>query len=79
MMHKYLWGFVNGTKAQPTDPTQLSVWKKKEEKTKSIIGLSLLESQVHLIDWDKSSAKIWERMSKIFGEKDVNTKFSLKL
>ena len=53
--------------------------RNKEEKVKSIIGLSLSDSQLHLIDLDKSSAEIWEHLSKIFGEKVVNEKFSLKL
>lgn len=79
LMHKNLWGIVNGTKSQPTDPTQSSAWEQKKEKAKSIIGLSLSDSKLHLIDLDKSSFQIWEHLGKIFGEKAVKAKFSLKL
>ena len=29
MMHKNLWGIVDGTEIQPTDPARLSAWEKK--------------------------------------------------
>jgi len=79
MMHKNLWGLVKGTKATPTDPKQLIEWEKMEDITKSINGLSLSNYQLHLIDLEKPSIEIWEQLSKIFGEKDANAKFSLKL
>ena len=53
--------------------------RKNLEKAKSITRLSLSNSQLHLIYLDKYSTKIWEHLSKLFGEKDVNAKFSLKL
>jgi hypothetical protein len=41
--------------------------------------LFLSNSQLHLVDLNKSFAEIWEHWSKIFGEKVVNAKFSLKM
>ena len=79
MMHKNLWGLVKGTKATPTDPKQLIEWEKKDDRAKSIVGLSLADSQLHLIDLKKSSTELWAQLSTIFGEKAVNAKFSLKL
>ena len=54
-------------------------WEKKEEKDKAIIGLPLSDTQLHLIDLEKSSKVIWEKLSKLFGEKAMNAKFSLKM
>jgi len=44
MMNKTLWGLVNGTGKEPSDPAQLRLWQKREKKKKSIIGLSLSDS-----------------------------------
>lgn len=79
MMHKNLWGIVKGTEKAPTDPRQLIEWEKREDRAKSILGLSLADSQLHLIDLKKSSEEMWVQLSTIFGEKAVNAKFSLKL
>jgi hypothetical protein len=79
MMHKNLWGIVKGTEKEPTDPRQLIEWEKREDRAKSILGLSLADSQLHLINLEKSSEEMWEQLSQIFGEKAVNAKFSLKL
>ena len=54
-------------------------WEKREERAKSILGLSLADSQLHFIDLKKSSAAIWEEMNKVFGAKAFNAKFFLKL
>ena len=32
-----------------------------------------------IIDLEKTSIEIWEQLSKLFGEKSINPKFSLKL
>lgn len=79
LMHKNLWGLVKKIEPAPQDPKQLVEWQKKEERAKSIIGLSLSDSQLYLIDLQKSFSQIWEHLCKIFGEKVVNAKFSLKL
>jgi hypothetical protein len=79
MMHRNLWGIVKGTEKAPTDPRQLIEWEKKDDRAKAILGLSLADSQLHLIDLKKSSAELWAQLSTIFGEKAVNAKFSLKL
>jgi hypothetical protein len=79
MMHKNLWGIVKGTEKAPTDPKQLIEWEKREDRAKSILGLSLADSQLHLIDLEKSSEEMWVQLCTIFGEKAVNAKFSLKL
>lgn len=50
MMHRNLWGIVKGIEPKPTDPKKLSDCEKKEDKSKSILGMSLLDSQLHLID-----------------------------
>ena len=60
LMSKNLWGIVDGSKTIPTDLTQLSAWEKREERDKSMIGLTLLDSQLHLIDLNKSSTEMWE-------------------
>jgi hypothetical protein len=41
--------------------------------------LGLSDTQLHLVDLAKSSKDIWEQLSKLFGEKALNAKFSLKL
>jgi hypothetical protein len=79
LMSRNLWAIVKGTEKAPTDARQLLEWEKREERTNSILGLSLLDSQLHLIDLSKSSTQMWEQLSKIFGEKDENEKFNLKL
>lgn len=71
-MHKNLCGLVKGQEPTPQDPKQLVDWLKWEDKSKSIIGLSLSNSQLHLLNLEKSSAQIWEKLSQIFGEKAVN-------
>jgi hypothetical protein len=79
LMSRNLWGIVKGTEKAPTDVRQLLEWEKREERAKSILGLSLSDSQLHLIDLSKSSTQMWEQLSKIFGEKAENAKFTLKL
>ena len=46
---------------------------------KTIIGLDLSDTQLHLVYLAKYSKDIWEQLSKLFGEKALNSKFSLKL
>ena len=41
--------------------------------------MGLLDDQLHLIDIGKTSKEIWEHLSKLFGERAKNAKFSLKL
>lgn len=79
LMNKGLWNLVKGTEKAPTDAKLLSEWEKREDKAKAIIGLGLSDTQLHLVDLAKSSKDIWEQLSKLFGEKDLNSKFSLKL
>lgn len=79
LMHQNLWSLVKRLEPAPQDPKQLVEWQKREERAKSIIGLSLSNSQLHLINLRKSSSQIWEHLSKIFGEKAMNAKFPLKL
>ena len=78
LMNRGLWSIVKGTEQAPNDPRLLVEWKKKEEKAKAIIGLALSDMQLHLIDLAKSSNEIWEELSKLFGAKATNAKFSLK-
>jgi hypothetical protein len=79
LMNKGLWSIVKGNEKAPTDVKLLSEWEKKEDKAKAIIGLALSDTQLHLVDLAKSSKEIWEQLSKLFGEKAINAKFSLKL
>ena len=50
LMNRGLWSIVKGTKEAPIDPRLLVEWENKEEKAKSIIGLALSDTQLHLID-----------------------------
>ena len=50
MMSRNLWSIVKGTERVPTDVRQLNEWEKREERAKSILGLSLSDSQLHLIN-----------------------------
>jgi len=50
LMNKGVWSIVKGTEKAPSDPRLLAEWEKKEEKAKTIIGLALLETKLHLID-----------------------------
>jgi hypothetical protein len=79
LMNRGLWSIVKGTEQAPNDPKLLVEWKKKEEKAKAIIGLALSDMQLHLIDLAKSPNEIWEELSKLFGAKAMNEKFSLKM
>jgi hypothetical protein len=78
-MSRNLWGIVKGTEKEPTDARQLLEWEKRDERDNSILGLSLSDSQLHIIDLRKSSTQMWEQLSKIFGEKEENVKFTLEL
>lgn len=78
-MNKNLWGIVNGSEAAPTDAKELLEWKNKYDKAKSIIGLSLSDSQLHHVDLTKTSKEIWEHLTQLFGVKSTNAKFSIKL
>jgi hypothetical protein len=63
MMHRNLWGIVKGTEKSPTDPRQLIEWENKYDRAKSILGLSLADSQLHLIDLEKSSAELLKKLN----------------
>jgi len=58
LMHKHLWRLVKGKGPTPQYPKKIASWLKTEEKAKYFICFSLLDSQLHLIDLEKSSAKI---------------------
>ena len=79
LMNRRLWSIVKGTELAPTNPKLLVEWEKKEKKDKSIIGLALSYTQLHFIDLAKTSKEIWEQLSKLFGGKTMNAKFSLKM
>ena len=75
LMHKNLWGLLKVTKPTPQDPKLLVNWLKMEDKSNSIIGLSLLDSQFHPIDLEKCLAQIWEELREILWEKSMNENF----
>jgi len=79
LMNRCLWITVKGTEQAPSDPRLVVEWENKEEKAKAIIGLTLSDMQLRLIDLEKPSNEIWEQLSKLFGEKAKNAKLSLKL
>ena len=76
MMSRNLWSIVKGIEKTPTDARHLVEWEKKEERAKSILGLSLSNLQLHLIDLHKSYTEIWEELNKVFGAKALNAKNS---
>ena len=76
---KKLMGYNTRTKATPIDAKILIEWEWNHYKYKFIIGLALLDSQLHLVDLQKSAIEIWEQLSNLFGEKSLNAKFYLKL
>ena len=41
LMNKSLWGIVNGTEIVPKNAKKKIDWERRDEKAKSIIGLSL--------------------------------------
>jgi hypothetical protein len=59
----------------PTYAKQFIEWQSRDDKDKSIIGLSLLYSQLHHVDLAKSSKVIQDELSQLFGAKAVNEKF----
>jgi hypothetical protein len=73
-----MWRIVNGNEQLPTYPNKLLEWQSRDNKAKTIIGLSLLDSELHHVDLEKSSNKIWDNLNKLCGAKEVNAKFSLK-
>ena len=44
MMSRNLWSIVKGIERAPIDARQLNEWEKREERAKSILGLSLSDS-----------------------------------
>jgi hypothetical protein len=53
-----LWGIVKGIEKSLTDPNKLSEWQNRDDKAKAIIGLALLDFELHHIDLEKSSKVI---------------------
>lgn len=78
-MNTNLWGIVKGTEVAPVDPNTLKEWENKDDKEKFIIILSLLDSEIHHVDMDKSSKEIWENLNKLFRAREVNGIIFLKL
>jgi len=78
-MNKYLWRIVKGTEKQARDPIKLLEWKRKDDKAKDIIVLSIVDSKLHHIDMEKQSKEIWDTLSALFGAQALNAIFSLKL
>lgn len=79
LMNKNLWEIVKGIGKSLTNPNKLLEWQSIDDKAKIIIGLALVDSELHLIDLEKSSKVIWDNLNKLFGAQSVNAKFSLKL
>jgi hypothetical protein len=84
LMNKSLWGIVKGTEQAPRDPIKLDPnklleWKSRDDKAKAIIGLALIDSELHHVDLEKSSKEIWDTLNALFGAQAMNAKFSLKL
>ena len=48
-MSKNLWGIIDGSETTPTNSAHLIAWEKREERSKSIIALTLSDSKLHLI------------------------------
>jgi len=55
LTNKNLWGTIKGTKQLPIGLNKLLEWPNKDDKTKAINGLSLLNYELHHIDLEKSS------------------------
>ncbi|KAH9321030.1 hypothetical protein KI387_015669, partial [Taxus chinensis] len=66
-------------RSRKNDAAKLFEWQTRDDKAKSIIGLALSDTELHYIDLEKKSKDIWDVLSKTFGAKAVNAKFSLKL
>jgi hypothetical protein len=49
-MNKNLWGIVKGIKATSANQNKMIEWERRDDKEKSIIGLSLSDSELHHID-----------------------------
>ena len=79
LLTKNLWGIINGSETTPTDQFIKCSKEQGRERAKSIIGLNLSDSQLHLIDLKRSFAEMWEQLTQLFREKSTNAKFSLKL
>ncbi|KAH9312384.1 hypothetical protein KI387_027419, partial [Taxus chinensis] len=79
LMNKNIWRIVDGKEPAPLHPTRLAEWEIRDDKAKAIIGLALSDSELHYVDLDKNPKDIWDNLSKLFGSKAVDAKFSLKL
>lgn len=79
LMNKNLWGIVSGKEKLPTNANKFLEWNCRNDKAKAIIGLALADSELHHVDLDNTSVKIWDNLNKLFGGKAVNAKFSLKI
>lgn len=58
LMNKKLQDIVKGIKTEPTQPNKLIGWQSRDDRANSIIGLAILDSELHCVDLDKSSNKI---------------------
>ena len=58
LMNKNLWVVVKGTETSPTNPNGLVEWESIDDKAKAIIGLALVDSDLHHIDLERSSKVI---------------------
>lgn len=79
LMNKNLWVIVSGKEKTPTNANKLLHWSSRDDKAKAIIGHALFDTELQHIDLDKSLAKIWDNLNKLFVSKAINIKFSLKL
>ena len=62
LMSKNLWGIVKCIEPKLESPNKLIEWEDMDNNAKSLIGLALLDFELHLIDLDKSSKEIWEEL-----------------
>jgi hypothetical protein len=40
-------GYIKGIETEPTQPNELIEWQNRNDKAKSIIGLAVLDSELH--------------------------------
>ena len=58
LINKNLLGIVKGTEATLANPNKLIEWEKKDDKSKVIIGLALLDLELHHVCKNNSTGKL---------------------
>lgn len=80
-MQYNVWRLVKGSEEKP-EGTETSAaviaWSDKNDRALAIMGLSVENNYIHLVDLDKPAQDVWSNLNATFGEELNNSKLFLK-